>query len=443
MQLRIEAKIDFSQILPKGTFLSDYARDPTGFSSFLHFHPGQEGEKIASFQSQSFPHRKAVVEYLHDYHRNLDAPPETLAHIASLNDPRTLVIMTGQQPGLLTGPLYTIYKTVSCLRQMQRIRQTFGLVCIPVFWIASEDHNLEESASVSWPETEGGGYRVLSIRPRRGHFKQPAGLLPLKGKKLSSFMLELEKALSPARYSQEAAHIIHSTLNRSGTLGEWFARLMLTFFGRCGLILVEPNHAGIKRLAAPLWEKVLADPLDLPEVVDQAGRELEQCGFRRQLPFHPHQCPFFLYENQGREGVTWDGRLFHTKNHDYSRQQMLELIQLQPERFSPNVYLRPVFSEFLFPTLCYFAGPGEAGYFAQIKGVYDYFELKMPIILPRLSATLHDARSGILQDTYPQERKLNIFYPLSHYGPDFLPAVQTLETEDYFSHYQLEISAEP
>ena len=559
-RLEIEKTDDFFRILPKGTFLSDYAQNPGGFTRFFHFDPGQVSEKIASLQNQPFFHRERLIEYLRDYHQSLGAPPETLRNIDDLNDPRALVVMTGQQPGLLTGPMYTIYKTISCLWEAQRIEQTFDRRCIPVFWIASEDHNLEEAASIFWPDpegsrSEGGGYSTLSIRPRRGHFKQPVGLLPLdpEGKKLSAFMQKLGTMLSLTTtiHSREVERIIQSslqdTLARSGTLGEWFSRLMLTFFGPCGLVLFEPDDARVKRLAGPLWEKTVADPLALPRIVDQAGQELERCGYLRQLSsssssssssFSSDRCPFFLYENrlyenQHREGATpervmweygagkpgtsvrrtggqggtktvgrggtktggrgctktggrggtetggqggtetegqgdgggarklvagdrvamdrmtrerviWDGRLFHTQNQDYSPEQLQELLQLQPERISPNVYLRPVFSEFLFPTLCYLAGPGEIGYFAQIKGVYEYFRLKMPIILPRFSATLRDARkagSGLLQDAYPQERKLNIFYLLNLYGPDFIKTIQSLKIEDYFVHYQIGIKA--
>ena len=509
-RLEVEKKEDFSRILPKGTFLCDYALNPAGFPQFFHFSPGQAGEKIASLQNQPFSHRQALVEYLRDYHQNMDAPPETLRNIDGLNDPQTLVVMTGQQPGLLTGPMYTIYKTISCLWEAQRIEQTFGRRCIPIFWIASEDHNLEEATSIFWPDpedshSEGDGYSMLSIRPRRGHFKQPVGLLPLdpEGKKLSAFMQELGALLSrtaaattttTTTHSHEVEHIVQSTLQstmtRSGTLGEWFCRLMLTFFGPCGLVLFEPNDARVKRLAGPLWQKTVADPLALPRVVDQAGQELERRGYLRQLSSSfsssssspssssPARCPFFLYENQHsdratpervprdqgtgermeqgigdqvaldrvtREGVKWDDRLFRTRNQDYSPAQLQDLLQLQPERFSPNVYLRPVFSESLFPTLFYLAGPGEMGYFAQIKGVYEYFGLKMPIILPRFSATLRDARksdSNLLQDAYPQERKLNIFYLLNLYGPDFLKAIQSLKIEDYFVHYQIKIKLE-
>jgi uncharacterized protein YllA (UPF0747 family) len=529
-RLKIEKTDDFFRILPKGTFLSDYAQNPGGFTRFFHFDPGQVSEKIASLQNQPFFHRERLIEYLRDYHQSLGAAPETLRNIDDLNDPRALVVMTGQQPGLLTGPMYTIYKTISCLWEARRIEQTFDRRCIPVFWIASEDHNLEEAASIFWPDPEGsrsesGGYSTLSIRPRRGHFKQPVGLLPLdpEGKKLSAFMQNLGTMLSLTTtiHSREVERIIQSTLQdtlaRSGTLGEWFSRLMLTFFGPCGLVLFEPDDARVKRLAGPLWEKTVADPLALPRIVDQAGQELERCGYLRQLSSSPSpspspssspssssfssdRCPFFLYENQPREGATpervmweygagkpgtsvqriegqggtqtggqgdggagrwvagdrvamdrmtrerviWDGRLFRTQNQDYSPEQLQELLQRQPERISPNVYLRPVFSEFLFPTLCYLAGPGEIGYFAQIKGVYEYFRLKMPIILPRFSATLRDARkagSGLLQDAYPQERKLNIFYLLNLYGPDFIKTIQSLKIEDYFVHYQIGVKA--
>ncbi|MGA1875784.1 MAG: bacillithiol biosynthesis cysteine-adding enzyme BshC [bacterium] len=446
MHLWIAKKISFSEILGEGLCLSDYARNPALFSSFLHFEPRQVEEKINSLAHQPFPGRQSLMACLTTYHQNLQAPAETLKNIALLDNPRTLVVLTGQQPGLLTGPLYTIYKTISCLRQARNLEQTYGRPCVPVFWIASEDHNLEEVTSIFLPSPSGDEYRKLSFHPQRGHFKRPAGLLPLPEKRLGPFMREVKEILSPLLHFEEMASILKATLEHSLTLGEWFARLMLSLFKPYGLVIVDPVQAGIKQLIVPLWDRILPDPLALPELVDAAGRRLEQRGYRRQLVTYPSRCPFFLYEKGCRERVMWDGQAFHTRNQKYSPEQVWETAHLRPECLSPNVYLRPIVSEYLFPTLLYLAGPGETGYFVQIKEVYEYFGLKMPIVYPRLSATVQENPScglilkpGSLQGVGLQERKLNVWYLLSRYGLEFLTALYHLPVEDYCSHLLIEV----
>ncbi len=442
MKLKVIEKCHFSKILPQGTLLIDYAQNPSSFADCFHFNPTQVIEKIQAIEKQKFFNRKLLVEYLYQYHLDLKAPSKTLQNILQLNDPDSLVIMTGQQPGLLTGPLYTIYKTIACLQVAKKIQQQLNRKCIPIFWMASEDHNLKEVTSVFFPNLLGTEYEKFSLRPKRGHFKKPVGLIPLEKEKIVSLLNKVKNFLSASSHFDEAEKMLYHTLNHSNTLGQWFSRLMLTLFQNSGLVLLEPNSPILKKLAAPLWEKIVSDPLALPKRINLSGKAIEQKGYIRQLPIYTNQCPFFLYEEQRREGVSWSGHSFNTIKHSYSKEDYHTIVQNFPERLSPNVYLRPILSEFLFPTLFYLGGPGEIGYFAQLKKVYEYFDLTMPILLPRLSITLHSRELKLPDVPFPQERWLNIFYFLNQFGEDFLTCLQELPIEEnYFHHYRVLIDS--
>lgn len=446
-KLIVRKIIEYAHIYPQGTFLVDYAQSVPSCRDFFHFSQDEIIAKIEHLDRQSFPHRPALQKYLLDYHSRLKAPEAVMKNIQALGDPRTLVIMTGQQPGLLTGPLYTILKAVSAIKKAQEMQQQLGRVCVPVFWMATEDHHLEEVISVYLPQPDQSEYQKISMPPWRGHFKKPAGHLPLPQERYALFMEKIDSCLPLSNQWPKIESIINSAFIKSVDWGEWFAHLMLSFFGSSGLVLVEPNQTHLKALAQPLWDRIILHPLSLSKLVDESGTLLTKLGYRCQLKQSNSACPFFLYENGRRERVTWEDNQFHTQKASYSKDQMRELIKESPERISPNVYVRPIFSEFLFPTLLYLAGPGEIGYLAQIKQIYEFFHLLMPIVMPRLSLTFFDQRvtgqmssASVGFDTFLQERKVNIFYFLNYYGLDFISALLSFPRQDYYYHYLTEIT---
>jgi bacillithiol biosynthesis cysteine-adding enzyme BshC len=167
---------------------------------------------------------------------------------------------------------------------------------------------------------------------------------------------------------------------------------MLKLFGKYGLVLVDPNQLPIRGLMTPIWERVLEQPLLPAQVVNRVGGELKQLGYKMQLRRSPQSCSFFLFENHRRQAVSFAEGRFYTPTASYSPTQLRSLIHKAPERFSPSVVLRPIVAEHIFDTAVYVAGPGEIAYFPQLKAVYEHFQVPMPLIWPRATITIIEAR---------------------------------------------------
>jgi bacillithiol biosynthesis cysteine-adding enzyme BshC len=198
----------------------------------------------------------------------------------------------------------------------------------------------------------------------------------------------LSEALAGEAFTDEVAGLLLETAEVSATFGEWFSRLMLRLFHHSGLVMVEPGVPELKRLAIPLFEQAIEDPLAPSQLANEAGDLLEQRGYQRQLHKDPTLCSFFLRQNGRREAVHYGHGTFRAGSQTYTKTDLKALLQDSPERFTPNALLRPVMSEFLFPTAAFVGGAGELNYFAQTRRIYAHFDVPMPVPHLRLGCTL-------------------------------------------------------
>jgi bacillithiol biosynthesis cysteine-adding enzyme BshC len=175
---------------------------------------------------------------------------------------------------------------------------------------------------------------------------------------------------------------------------------MMRLFHRYGLVYIDPNLPTIRALAAPLMERAIHDPLTPSRLVNDAGERLQKAGFKRQITRPPENCAFFIFEDGYRQKVVFEGGEFHTDGCRYTSGDLKKLLKTDPERFSAGVVMRPAMSEYLFKSVVSVGGPGEIGYFAQLKDVYAHFDVPMPAALPRLSLTLLEGRIQKILTTY-------------------------------------------
>jgi bacillithiol biosynthesis cysteine-adding enzyme BshC len=175
---------------------------------------------------------------------------------------------------------------------------------------------------------------------------------------------------------------------------------MLTLFHQHGLIVVEPGLPELKRLAIPVFEQALEAPLVPSQLANETGDALEERGYQRQLHKDPTLCSFFVRENGRREAVRYGKGAFRVGSRTYTKAELKTILQDSPERFSPNALLRPVMSEFLFPTAAFVGGAGELNYFAQTRRIYEYFGVPMPVPHLRLGCTLIDPATLRILDKY-------------------------------------------
>jgi bacillithiol biosynthesis cysteine-adding enzyme BshC len=175
---------------------------------------------------------------------------------------------------------------------------------------------------------------------------------------------------------------------------------MLRLFQQHGLIMVEPGLPELKRLAIPLFEQAIEDPLVPSQLANEAGDMLEAHGFQRQLHKDPMLCSFFLRQGGRREPVSYGHGSFRVGSRTYTKADLKMLLQDSPERFSPNALLRPVMSEFLFPTAAFVGGAGELNYFAQTRRIYEHCDVPMPVPHLRLGGTFIDPTTSRILNKY-------------------------------------------
>lgn len=396
--LRIRDAIACAELLPPHHLIRDVTADAALGREIFGTSPTQMAEHLDDVRSHYRTRREEVVAVLRRSHARLGASAATLENLDRLTRPDTFVVIGGQQPGLLTGPLYTIYKAISIIKLAEELRRQFPYEFVPLFWNASDDHDWAEVNHTYLFDGEGRSQRLeYPLDPQFDG--RSVGEIPLDRGALT--VIQQASALLAGRgFAQEIESLLLETAEVSATFGEWFSRLMLILFHRYGLIVVEPGLPDFKRLAIPLFEQALEAPLAPSQLANAAGDALEARGYRRQIHKDPTLCGFFLRENGRREAVRYARGAFHAGPQTYSRAELKCVLDDSPERFSPNALLRPVMSEFLFPTAAFIGGAGELNYFAQTRGIYQHFAVPMPVPYLRLGCTLIEPSTARVLEKY-------------------------------------------
>ena len=350
-------------------------------------------------------HRKTVVDSIRALHASLGPISSAVAHnLDLLESSDTLAIVTGQQTGVLGGPLYTFYKAFTAIQLAKSFRERFpGLSFVPIFWIETEDHDIEEITSVNVLNGEGA---VESIRytpaaltdyPNLPWRKQ-AGSTLLEESPIAEFFQKLQSALQPTGFSSDVIDMLRIGYAPGKTFTHAFASLLLHYFGEDGLLLIDANSKELKLLARDLFRREIETSPLLSEKIILQSVKLEET-YHAQVK--PRALNLFYINEEGerlpiveKEKGAGTEREFFLKptRQDFTLPELLATLDAHPERFSPNVVMRPLYQDSLLPTVAYIAGPGEMAYFAQFAPAYAWAGLPMPLIHPRVTATLIEER---------------------------------------------------
>lgn len=306
-------------------------------------------------------------------------------------------VVTGQQAGLLTGPLYTVYKAATAILLARKLQARSGRLCKPVFWVASEDHDFDE---VRTAHVLAKSHELLSLRyePAASVAGRPASRVPIEPS-LHALVDTAASRTAGSEHRQDVAAFLHESLDASASLAEWNARIMARLFRDTPLVLFAPHLPEARLQAQPIVAQAIREPLLISRLVNEAGERLEDLGYSRAIVKGGDECAFFLDVDGYRRKVTFDGESFHMPGEDatFTAGEMAALAVSAPERFSANVALRCIVQQRLFPVLAYVAGPGELAYWGQFRGVFDAFGMEMPVVYPRARCILSTAKLNQLQ----------------------------------------------
>jgi len=318
-----------------------------------------------------------------------NALPEAIASNLELLKKDAVAIVTGQQVGLFGGPAYTFYKALSALKVAAQLRKE-GIAAVPVFWMASEDHDLAEVNHVYWPGESGldriewvGPVGEPSAADVEGRSVGRIGF----GSEITALVRRAVEALGGAS-SDEIGEVLSAAYRPNETFGTAFARLMMTLFGKQGLILLDPMDVRLHRLSAPLMRRALEEHHELTAALLAQDKRLEKAGYHAQVKVTERSTLLFANVEGKRISLRSRNSGFIIGMQEYSATQLSAAIEAHPEEFSPNALLRPVVQDTLLPTAAYIGGPAEIAYFAQNRVLYERLLRRAQVILPRSSFTI-------------------------------------------------------
>lgn len=363
-------------------------------------------EKVAHFYAHR-PHSQAVLEHA----RALQFPAERRARVADVLEKQNrrwgaseaamasiekfrqgaVACISGQQVGVFGGPFYSVLKAISAMQMAEELSAQ-GVPAIPVFWLATEDHDLEEIASVTMPI--GCELEKLTASTQTGS-DAPVGPLQLEAQ-IETMVEKATAVLGPGWMSDA----LRESYRMGESYGSAFARLFTRILAGTGMVLVDPLDDELHAVAQPLFTAAAERAEELDQALLERGRALHKAGYHEQVRVTPESTLLFSLEGNRRTVLHLAGDGFMLGSQRVSRPEILERIAAHPEQFSANVLLRPVLQDYLFPTAVYFGGPAEIAYFAQVGVVYEKLLGYTTPVMPRLSATIINPAMGDLMARY-------------------------------------------
>jgi bacillithiol biosynthesis cysteine-adding enzyme BshC len=375
-----------------------FVDDFPGVSTFYAHPPTLEAIKQTA-KSLDFPaeRRKQVAAVLRELNAAVGGGEATQRNLERLEN-GAVAVVSGQQVGLFGGPAYAFYKALSAIRIAEELSET-GIPAVPVFWMATEDHDLDEVRHVSWFKAGKLTRFELAADEVPG---RPVGRV-----KLGAAIEELTRNASELLTgpgSAAVARFLQESYRADETYGSAFGKLFARVFAEQGLILLDPLDARLQRIAAPVYGKALRDRDELNEKLLERGKELERAGFDAQVKVAASSTLLFHFQEGLRQPIVVGNRQgsgrFKSGTTSWTRNEALRLVETEPEAFSPNALLRPVVQDYLLPTAAFFAGPAEISYLAQSEVVYRHILGRMPVVLPRAGFTVLDAKADKLLKRY-------------------------------------------
>lgn len=346
-------------------FFIDYIQQTSNLKPFYHRFPSLENckdqltEKTSSFPST---HRTVLVNSLQTQYEGFTISPAVENNIKSLNQPTVFTVTTGHQLNIFTGPLYFIFKIVTVINTCRQLAVRYpGYTFVPVYWMASEDHDYEEikyfrlyGKKYVWKTEQHGAVGRFDTK----------GLDDLANEIPGDTKIFKEAYTKNKKLSQAVRHYVNA------------------LFGDQGVVVLDADDRGLKTLFADVMREDILKQ-DNKHIVDKTNASLEQLGYKTQI--FCRDINFFYLDNNLRSRIEKQGDLYKVLDTEisFTSAEMEKRITEEPEKFSPNVILRPLYQEMILPNIAYVGGPAEVIYWLQLKGVFEKFKVPFPILMPR------------------------------------------------------------
>lgn len=419
-------------------FASNYLEQSEAILPFFHYRFNDMNEDISRLTElgdRSFP-RVEVASHIERFMNRYPSSDAVAKSIEKLKKQNSVVVIGGQQAGILTGPLYSIHKIISIIKLAEKKEAELGVPVVPVFWIAGEDHDFQEVNHVNIPVQ----MRVDKWSyPEKIWQKKMVSDIQLNKEICLSWVENLIEMFGETEHTKFLLEFSREQIIKSNTFVDFFAHIIMELFKDDGLLIVDSGDSEFRQLQKEFFtlqiEHHAAITYSLLEQQKKIGKE----GFPITIDASEQAANLFYYDLKHNERILleYDSELerFVGKSGAiaFTKMELVEMASENPACLSNNVVTRPLMQEWLFPTLAFIAGPGEISYWAELKLVFEHFHIKMPPIVPRLNITFLD-RSV---ETDLIELGLNLTHVLQNGSNDnreqFLETIKDKEINELFT----------
>lgn len=394
--------IPFSAIPSVSKLFLDFVSDDSTAAAFYR-RAGEDRIALREFAKTVAARRferGALADALVAQNRAFGSSEKTFENIDLLRRPDTVAVVTGQQAGLFTGPLFTIFKALTTVRVADALRAD-GVPAVPVFWVASEDHDFAEVNHCNIVSRDGDIHQIrYAAHPSDS--AQPVGRIVI-GEEIGAQIASLESALAGEPFTAEVVSLLRSACAAGTSFSDGFSKVLAQLLRSYGVVLLDPLDPAIKELSKSAYISALEHAGEIAAGLVAQSDALERAGYHAQVRTSPDAVPLFLIENGRRTALEREGGCFFLKGQRqscWSVRQLVARANEHPADFSPNVTFRPVVQDFLLPCVAYIGGPAEVAYFAQLNPIYSILGQPAPYVLPRASATLVDPQTKKTLDKF-------------------------------------------
>jgi len=369
----------------------DYLRNFNNIAPYFRWNPLDDWSSCIKERLHYYNWRKEISGILYQQNLRWNSGTTTISNIESLAEPNSVAVVTGQQVGIFGGPLYTVYKILSTIKLAQQLNNRFDKwKFIPIFWMEIGDNDYKEINH----------FYFFSMANELVRFElpdQPNDYRSVYLRDIPSdinFIHEkLEKVSLPSEFRDEILNKLRKNYAQGKSFSTAFAEFLHNNFGKYGLVVMDPTDKQLVKLARPLFEDVLEKSNEVQIELNDNMQDLVQKGYHVQISLNSFQTLLFMEnKNKDRSKILIEGEKVEIVNPKISekitRQDLLKILSQSPEKFTPNVALRPLLQDYLLPTVAYIAGPSEISYAAQLKPLYRLFGIVQPIFYPRVRITL-------------------------------------------------------
>ncbi len=355
----------------------DYLNQSPELRSYYNHYPEianfkkQIEEKSTSFSAEQ---RKIVSNALVKQNEKLTLSAATRTNIQLLEKENTFTVITGHQLNLFTGPLYFIYKIVSTINLCKQLQKEYpDYHFVPVYWMATEDHDFAE---INHFQCKGG--KISWNIPTSG----PVGKITTES--LASVLTTFKNALGAGIHAQYLAQLFEEAYLQQENLADATRFLVNELFKDTGLVIIDGDDKSLKELFIPYLKEELTNQLSFHKVSETLN------NFPYDAQVNPREINLFYMETGLRERIVFENETYKVlnTNRSFSSTEILDLVEKVPEKFSPNVILRPLYQEVILPNLCYIGGGGELAYWLELKNMFEAFEVPFPMLLLRNSVVI-------------------------------------------------------